>query len=461
MRVLAFAVVLGAASTAVAIAAAAPEPAVVLPVAASESTPWSDAWLLERAPRYLDDGAARRDALERSLAAPDNLYSRMRLSAYARGDAGWDLLPQWNPRALPLDDGLLAAYMRGDADARVDASDPLWDGARPTTMQGWVELGRRVFFAYPLRPEAFVEHALASPELAAKVGLQRTEDGEWPGAVLFRDVDGTARIGITCALCHSSVEDGELVVGRARREFDYGAMRLAWHAGTGDPIDPELAARLASWGPGRADITEDDDADPVAIPDLWRLRELRALTQAGTILQHESVGGPGPLALAIRQETQILHANRGRVRPPRELAWALAMFLYSLEPPPREVVATNAAAVRGRELFAKHCAGCHEDASGSGDPVDARRVGTDRALADGTSRGTGRYRPAPLVRVAEAAPYLHDGTVATLDDLLDPARLHDDFTHGVRGVGAVPGHAFGTRLPPHDRDALVAWLRTL
>src|SRR5690606_31786250 len=128
--------------------------------------------------------------------------------------------------------------------------------------------------------------------------------------------DGEARVGITCALCHVAIEGGEVVVGRARRDFDYGGMRLAYHRDSGAPLDPELARRMASWGPGRADITEDDDEDPVAIPDLWRLRELGALTQAAT-LRHAELGADAPLALAIRQETQLLHANRERARPPR------------------------------------------------------------------------------------------------------------------------------------------------
>src|SRR6185503_10718480 len=114
-------------------------------------------------------------------------------------------------------------------------------------------------------------------------------------------------------------------VGEARRRLDYGRLRLEVHEITGVPLDPGLARRMATWGPGRADVTEDDDEDPVAIPDLWGLREQAFLTQAGTIRQ------VGPAALAIRQETQLLHANGLRVRPPRELAWALAMFLYSIE----------------------------------------------------------------------------------------------------------------------------------
>jgi hypothetical protein len=93
--------------------------------------------------------------------------------------------------------------------------------------------------------------------------------------------------------------------------------------------------------------------------------------------------------------------------------------------------------------------------------VRAETVGTDRALADSRARGTGKFRPSPLVAVSAAAPYFHDGTVPTLDDVLDPMRLLPEYDRSVRAPGPVPGHAFGTELPIEQRAELVAYLRTL
>ncbi|MSP60450.1 MAG: hypothetical protein EXR72_08920 [Myxococcales bacterium] len=423
------------------------------------AVPWSDAWLDGEAERFLDDLAARRGALEASLKNAKNSYSRQRLGSYALGDRGWDTLPAWNPRSAPVTANLAARIAAGQEPGLPEETPPLWDGQRPTTQAGWVALGRRVFFAYPLREDAFVEYALARPALAAEVGIERPANGEVPGAVVFASVDGTTRIGITCALCHSAVERGELIVGRARRRFDYGRLRLFVHRETGESIEPELARRMAGWGPGRADVTEDNDEDPVAIPDLWGLRAQSALTQAGTI-RHI-----GPSALAIRQETQLLHSNHQRVRPPRELAWALAMFVYSLEPPPPAPPPVAAAArdriARGGALFALACAGCHSNSAYGGDPVPVARVGTDPALAEGGARGTGQYRPPSLLGVASAAPYLHHGAVQSLEDLLAPERLAPGYRRGVQGPGPVVGHAFGTDWPEPDRAAVVAFLRTL
>jgi cytochrome c5 len=445
-------------SAAIVVAASLSATAVVTveaPVPVAAPQPWTDAWLLGFTDAYLDDDGARRDAVLRSLRNPDNLYARMRIAAYARPDMGWDRLPQWNPRTAVLDDADVTHLRTGALPTLPTDATPLWNGERPTTMAGWVALGREVFFRFPLRAEIAAEHAVVDDARAAETGLVHLA-GEYPGLVVYRDMDGSAAVGITCALCHASEHDGALVVGRARRDFDFGAMRLAWHDASGEPIDPRMRARMQSWGPGRADITEDDDQDPVAIPDLWRLRDLRNLTQAATIV-HDS-----PLALAIRQETQYIHASGERTRPPRELAWALAMYLYSLDAPaPAQSTASAATLTRGRAIFDRECTGCHTDATRSGEAIDARRVGTDPALANGTSRGTGMYRPAPLLAVADAAPYLHDGTVATLADLFDPARLRSTFDRGARGPGAVPGHAYATLLTDSDRAALVAWLETL
>jgi hypothetical protein len=202
-------------------------------------------------------------------------------------------------------------------------------------------------------------------------------------------------------------------------------------------------------------VTEDDDEDPVAVPDLWGLKHATFLTQAGTI-KHT-----GPTALAIRQETQLLTSNHQTVRPPRELAFALAMFLYSLQPPASGANVDAATAARGKALFKDRCASCHSNAAGGGGLEPAERIATDRALADGKARGTGRYRTPALIRVADAAPYFHNGSTATLEDVLSPDRFAPTFTRGFLGPGAVEGHRYGTDLAPPEREAVLAYLRTL
>ncbi len=413
--------------------------------------PWSDEWLLLEGQRFLADTPYRRAALEQSLTNHDNLYSRQRLTSYGLGSRGWDMLPAWNPRSQPVTAALAARLERGEMPELAADRAPLWDGIEPTTMAGWIALGRRVFFEYPMRAEVFMEWGLTKPTVATAIGVERTPDGAIPGLVVFANVDGETRVGITCAICHSTVKDGALVAGAARRRFDYGRLRVEYFATTGNWVDPQLARRMASWGPGRADVTEDDDEDPVTIPDLWGLRDQRWLTQAGTI-RHAS-----PLALAIRQETQLTDSNHAMVRPPRALAWALAMYVYSLAPPPASAPTSG----QGVAVFDAHCRSCHGNAAYGGRTIAVAAIGTNPALATGKGRGTGAYRVPALVRVREGAPYLHDGSVSSLAELLSPARLAPGYAAGRLGPGPIPGHVAGTNLPEVDRAALIAFLETL
>lgn len=427
----------------------APTPTPTERVAATEPEPWSDAWLLREGKRFIEDTPYRRAALERSLVNPKNLYSRQRLASYGLGDRRWDRLPQWNPRSQPVTAELAAQLQRGQMPPA--PTEQLWDGVEPTTMPEWVALGRRVFFGYPMRAEVYMEWGLTKPALATAIGVERSANGTVPGLVVFRDVDREVRVGITCAMCHTSVQDGVVVAGAARRSFDYGRLRLAYFADIDAWVEPSLAARMAGWGPGRADVTEDDDEDPVAIPDLWSVANQQWLTQAGTI-RHES-----PLALAIRQATQLTESNHARVQPPRALAWALAMYVYSLQPQAKPIDTTS----RGAVVFDQVCGSCHNNEGYGGRAIAAAKVGTDPALATGLGRGTGKYRVAPLVRIADGAPYLHDGSVASLAELLSPARLRQDYAGGRFGPGPIPGHTAGTDLPDEDRTALLEFLKTI
>jgi hypothetical protein len=57
-----------------------------------------------------------------------------------------------------------------------------------------------------------------------------------------------------------------------------------------------------------------------------------------------------------------------------------------------------------------------------------------------------------------------NGSVATFEDWFDPRRLQD-ITTGYKSYGVktrvVEGHEIGLKLPPDDKRALIAFLRTL
>jgi hypothetical protein len=61
---------------------------------------------------------------------------------------------------------------------------------------------------------------------------------------------------------------------------------------------------------------------------------------------------------------------------------------------------------------------------------------------------------------------LHDGSVASLDEMFDPGRLkpyHEPGGYKEPGVTkrAIPGHLFGLALGAEDKSALLTFLRSL
>ena len=169
---------------------------------------------------------------------------------------------------------------------------------------------------------------------------------------------------------------------------------------------------------------------------------------------------------------------------PDELLFALAEYLFSLEPP-RNPNAADPRATAGRQVFEREgCANCHTPpfytnnkltlAQGFSLPPDHPNradvmpvsVGTDPNLALRTRKGTGFYKVPSLKGVWYRGMFNHDGSVTTLEEWFDPSRLRDDFVpSGFVGYKvtkrAVPGHQFGLRLTAEDKAALLAFLRTL
>jgi CxxC motif-containing protein (DUF1111 family) len=167
-----------------------------------------------------------------------------------------------------------------------------------------------------------------------------------------------------------------------------------------------------------------------------------------------------------------------------EQLYALALYIYSLKPPPNPN-RFDGPARRGKQVFAREgCAGCHTPplytnnklipADGFTPPHDhferfgvlLKRVGTDPAYALQTRKATGYYKVPSLKGVWYRTPLQHNGAVASLEDWFNPARLRSDYVPtGYAGPDgknrSVKGHEFGLRLSPDDRQALIAFLRTL
>jgi hypothetical protein len=83
-----------------------------------------------------------------------------------------------------------------------------------------------------------------------------------------------------------------------------------------------------------------------------------------------------------------------------------------------------------------------------------------------TRKGTGLYKIPSLRGVWYRPLFLHDGSVASLEEMFDADRLKPDHVPGGwQGPGvtkrAIPGHPFGLALNADDKAALLAFLRSL
>jgi hypothetical protein len=237
------------------------------------------------------------------------------------------------------------------------------------------------------------------------------------------------------------------------------------------------------------------------VPDLIGVKDRKYLDHTGLQLQR-SIADLMRYA-ALNQGVDFLASFNGfipaggpqfnRLPPPGdfrgqrysdEQLYALALFVYSLRPPPNPN-RFDASARHGKAVFQREgCAECHTPplytknaltpAPGFTVPADHRKryailpvsVGTDPNLTMNTRRGTGYYKVPSLKGVWYRGMFEHSGSVATLEDWFDPRRLRDDYVPtGFKGYGAktraVPGHPFGLDLSLEDKKALLAFLRTL
>ena len=291
-------------------------------------------------------------------------------------------------------------------------------------------------------------------------------------------------------------------------------------------IEPLLNDSVPRWGRGRVDtfnpykaiqfnwplrrLPPSELIGASDFPSLWNQqpREGMQLHWDGDNDSVDERNLSAGLGAGITPST-VDHAGLRRVR---DWIWTL--------PPPEYPYSVDAnLAARGAMLYQQSCLECHGDhrfrdgvkaGSRLGQVVRASDIGTDRYRLDSYTaafaanqyslfpqspytfrrfRKTDGYANHPLDGIWARAPYLHNGSIPTLRDLLEaPDRRPTAFYRGydvydqtrvgfVSSVAAeggrqffrydtsVPGnsnagHVYGTTLPDQDKDAIVEYLKT-
>lgn len=231
---------------------------------------------------------------------------------------------------------------------------------------------------------------------------------------------------------------------------------------------------------------------PAKIPDLIGIRDRKYIDHTATHL-HRGIGDlmryaaqVGYAEIADFGQYHMLAPGTERVhsRLSDEALYALALYVYSLEPP-QNLNKYDAKARAGEKIFAREgCAGCHIPPLYTNNKVTLARgflpakngppgldvvpisVGTDPGLALRTRKATGYYKVPSLKGVWYRGHYLHDGSAASLEEMFNPERLSSSYVpEGWLPPGettrAIKGHEFGLNLNLEEREQLIAFLRTL
>lgn len=286
-------------------------------------------------------------------------------------------------------------------------------------------------------------------KLGAVVGLKGTVDPN----------NGLTGVGITCALCHSTVDNafasgiGHRLDGWPNRDLNVGAI-----VALSPNVPASLKAILSTWGPGKYDprINIDGKNTPLVIPPAFGMRHVARETYTGdgvvsywndyvAVTQmhgHGSFSDPR-IGLSITNPPDLVSSKLE----------ALRAYQFSLEEPaPQPGQVDASAAKRGKQVFmgAGGCASCHYGVAlsdiNAGVLHSPAEVGQDPAYALRTA--TKLYRTTPLRGLWNPpqlqGPYFHDGSATTLDQVVD---------HYVA--------VFHLSLSSQKKSDLVAYLKTL
>jgi len=371
----------------------------------------------------------------------------------------------------------------------------------------------------------------------------------------FTTNTGVEVVTPNCLQCHAEYLNGELVLGLGSHTVDYtfdtspqvilsgalvsaGAPKSEWERWKDrmltiapytitrtigvNPADNLAATLFAHRDPKTLAWSDEPLLElpppvvaPVDVPPLWNLKKKNAL--------YYTAAGRGDHARIIMTASTLCVDSVEQAVAIDSYFPDVYSYLTSLKPPAYPWNIDAAQVERGRLLFEATCSECHgtygAESSYPNLVVGLDEVETDPTLAVGAAQFAdrfvdwfnasfygelGRLAPAegyiapPLDGIWASAPYFHNGSVPTLELVINAdarptyfARSYDTSNYDQVNLGwpyqvlesgqdeppeGVPmneiydttklgysnqGHTFGSRLPAEDRQALLEYLKTL
>ena len=311
--------------------------------------------------------------------------------------------------------------------------------------------GNETFWSDTLRLHEIVEQSV-DPTTALSVGLKVDADVLPPGILQQVDLKSPAttvallkmnavvgvqatvdsanhitRLGITCALCHSTVDNsaapgiGRRMDGWPNRDLNVGAIVALSKA-----LTAAQRTVYTSWGPGKYDprYNQDGKNTPLVLPPAYGLASVK----------NETYTAEGPISYWNAYVAVTQMHGRGNFSDPRlgidvknspdqvtSKLPALRAYQHSLAAPPAPAGSyDSAAAGRGKVVFDGSCASCHVGGSGTDNDTGALHqpdeTGVDPAYAGRTASKA--YRTTPLRGLWQHPPYFHNGSAKTLGDVV-------------------------------------------
>jgi len=249
-------------------------------------------------------------------------------------------------------------------------------------------------------------------------------------------VDTLTSVGITCALCHSTV-DNSFAPGIGKRLDAYPNHDL--NPGAIIALSPALTADQKavynSWGKGFYDprFNQDGKSGMVVIPPAYGLEGVHKITATGDgdnieyWNRYVGVTQMGAHGTFTESRTGVNVTNGTDDLISDKLPALQAYQLSIAAPTPPAGSFDPGAAARGKTVFqgAGKCASCHSGAQFT--DANERLHSPDEVVSEPEPNGgpsyaartaTKMYRTAPLSGVWQHPPYFHNGSATTLADVV-------------------------------------------